>query len=723
MNESNWQERLGSVVQGRYRLKSFLARGGMGAVFLCEDLRLTGQVWAIKEMLSVNPLETPLVEEAFRREAEMLAGLRHESLPAIVDSFVEGTRHYLVMEYIAGVTLTRYLEGVGPLPSHQALGWGLELAEVLNYLHSQRPAVIFRDLKPDNVMVTEDQRLKLVDFGLARHFRPGKTRDTQAAGSIGYSPPEQWEDSDQTDERSDIYGWGAVLHFLLSAKPPSPVYGQQNLRQYRPDLEAGLEQLVLKCLAPDPTCRYADCRELILALKGLRTAIPTARKSPKWLPWLAMVGLLLAAGLGYTFTRSPQAPQPTLEMEQILQRTADIKSSLREKLESGQVASAIGPLQKLTRDYPQDGEAQVLLNNALVLQSQRPRLVIPVFSSTSGSEYEGVQMLNGLALAQRELNQQGVVDARRPQVGAQSIVLDYVNCDSRQELTLEGYLKAAARPEYALAIGPWSSQQLRIVAPILESAGFPTVAPTASDPGTSELGANCLTVADTDAGRVKALAGFFIDHGLRRAVVLRNEESVVGHSSAALFAREFDSLGGTTVAELGYLQETSDYSALVDRVAKVEADCVFMPEYRAGVVMTVTRQLRSRAPLRVGSLAAMYSHSPLESGQGLDGLVVCSYFFAQSPSVRDFTSRYQRFTGSNTPSHREANAYDSLYLIAQAIREVGFERAALREYLNSLGKTRPLYRGVSGEFSPRRHREMRQPYILEMRDGELRMLR
>lgn len=694
----------------------------MGAVFLCEDLRLPGQVWAIKEMLSAHPLETPLVEDSFRREAQLLAGLRHESLPVIVDSFVEGARHYLVMEYIPGETVAGYVERVGPLPARQALQWALELADVLSYLHSQQPPIIFRDLKPENVMVADSQRLKLVDFGLARHFRPGQARDTQAAGSIGYSAPEQWEDSDQTDERSDIYGLGAVLHFLLSGKPPSPTYGQQNLRQYRTDLDPALESVILKCLAADPASRYADCGQLILALQP-KSAVASPRRRKKLAPWLALAGLVLAVGLGFAFTLTPVVPEETLGMEQILQRTAQTKAALRQRLIAGQVAQALGPLEKLTREFPEDGEAQILLNNARVLQSPRSHLTIPVFSSTSGSEYEGVQMLNGLALAQKELNQGGVVDARRPQLGPQGIVLDYVNCDSRQELTLEAYLKAASQKQYALAIGPWSSQQLRIVSPIVESAGFPTVAPTASDPGTSDLGPNSLTVADTDVGRVKALARFFSDQGLKRAVVMRNEDSVVGHSSAAHFRREFASLGGATVAELGYLQDTHDYSALLDQVASLDADCVFLPEYRAAVVMTLTRQLRARGlRLRVGSLAAIYSHSPLETSQGLNGLVVCSYFFSQAPSVRGFTARYQSFSGSATPSHREANAYDSLFLVAQAIREAGFERAALRDYLNSLGKSRPAFRGVSGEFSPRRHQETRHPYILEMHNGQLRML-
>ncbi|MFN8610069.1 MAG: serine/threonine-protein kinase [Vulcanimicrobiota bacterium] len=293
MLKEGQDQRLGSVIQERYRLEAFLARGGMGAVFLCEDLRLAGQKWAIKEMLSASPAEAALVRDSFRREAEMLARLRHPSLPAIVDSFVEGQHHYLVMEYIPGLTLARHIQESGPADQNRATRWGVELAGVLAYLHGQQPPVIFRDLKPENIMVSEGGALKLVDFGLARHFRQGQRRDTQAVGSVGYSPPEQWQDQEQSDQRSDIYGWGAVLHFVLSGKPPSPSYSRQKLREYRPDLNGRLEAVVLKCLEPQPGLRYQTSQDLLRALQGDSghgEASPKRRRPP----WLALAGLLLA---------------------------------------------------------------------------------------------------------------------------------------------------------------------------------------------------------------------------------------------------------------------------------------------------------------------------------------------------------------------------------------------------------------------------------------------
>lgn len=694
----------------------------MAAVFLCDDLRLPGQRWAIKEMLTPHPLETALVEESFRREAKMLSELRHESLPVVVDFFCEDSRHYLVMEFIAGETLAERIARDGPASVQQVLKWGLQLSQVLQYLHSQSPPVIFRDLKPDNVMVvTNSNQLKLVDFGLARHFQPGKKRDTQAAGSVGYCAPEQWEDSDQSDERSDIYGLGATLYHLLTGRVPSPTYNQQSLKVHRSDIDASVEEIVLRCLRPAPIDRFRNGQELSQALSSCQTR-PPAKPATRKLGLAILAILLLVLPFASILSPWQNSPPRLLRFEQVLQRTAPLKAQLRQAREAD-----MSKIAELVESYPLDGEAQILLANARARKSQQPLLDIPVFGAVTGSEYEGIQMLNGLAFAQMEINESGgILDGADPSRGKKKIVLDFLDCQSRQDLTLEAYLKAADNPRLAAVIGPWSSQQLIAVSPIVESAGLPTLAPTASDPRTSQLGKNSLTVADSDLGRVRALAQQLIVLGLRRAIVIRNDESVVGHSSSADFEQIFEALGGTIVEVRSYLQETDDYGQVLSELGGLDADCIFLAEYRTGVVMTLTRKLRARGlKQRIASLAALHSEwPPKENAHELNGLMVCSFFYAQAPDpkVQDFVRRYQAFSGSPTPSHREAYSYDALKLVAQAIQEVGFKRQSLRDYFDSLGQTRPPYRGISGEFVPSRRKELRQAYLLEVRDGNLYLL-
>ncbi len=201
----------------RYLILRVVGRGGMAAVYQASDTRGKGVV-AIKEM-SQDDLAPDELQEAlasFKREAELLQKLKHPNLPRVYTHFSEGGRNYLVMDYIDGETLEQKLiTRNGPLPEAEVLPWARQLCDALGYLHSHNPPIIFRDLKPANVMVTKRGEVKLIDFGIARYFSARQGHDTQALGTPGYAPPEQYG-STQTDARADIYALGATLYHLLT---------------------------------------------------------------------------------------------------------------------------------------------------------------------------------------------------------------------------------------------------------------------------------------------------------------------------------------------------------------------------------------------------------------------------------------------------------------------------------------------------------------------------
>jgi serine/threonine protein kinase len=207
----------------RYRILSRLGQGGMGAVYKAEDSEFH-RIVVVKEMsqrgLLPDELQTATV--AFRHEAEMLASLQHYSLPRIFEYFVDEGRWYLVMDFIEGETLEQYLNKIqgGRLPVEEVLDIGIKLCTVLDYLHTRESPIIFRDLKPANIMLTAEKHLYLIDFGIARHFKPGQTRDTLVLGSPGYAAPEQ-HGKVQTTIKADIYSLGATLHQLLSGEDPA----------------------------------------------------------------------------------------------------------------------------------------------------------------------------------------------------------------------------------------------------------------------------------------------------------------------------------------------------------------------------------------------------------------------------------------------------------------------------------------------------------------------
>jgi len=211
-----------TLLNQRYRILKPLGKGGMGAVYKAQDSQLGDRAVAIKEMSQrgLDPQELQEAADAFKNDAHMLAGLFHRHLPRIYDHFSDAGRWYLVMDFIDGDTLEDYLtKAGGKLPMKEVLDIGIQLATVLSYLHQHQPPIIFRDLKPANVMRTPDGDLFLIDFGIARHFKQGQARDTIAYGSAGYSAPEQYGKA-QTTPQSDIYSLGATLHQSLSGNEP-----------------------------------------------------------------------------------------------------------------------------------------------------------------------------------------------------------------------------------------------------------------------------------------------------------------------------------------------------------------------------------------------------------------------------------------------------------------------------------------------------------------------
>ncbi len=266
----------GTLLNERYRILKSIGQGGMGTVYLATHERLDAVV-AVKEVRG-KPSDLQDYEEVMRQceqEARFLVKLNHSNLPKVTDAFIENERVYVVMEFIEGVTLEQRLrdndnKGLDPA---LVLEWGLQIADVIAYLHSQDPPIVFRDLKPANIMVQADGNVRLIDFGIARRFQPGAEKDTSLLGSVGYSPPEQFG-RNQTDSRSDIYAFGATLHHLLSGVDPSDhPFKFTPLILLIPEMPESLSDLLSQCLSLEPDDRPATIHEVALRLLAARDEI------------------------------------------------------------------------------------------------------------------------------------------------------------------------------------------------------------------------------------------------------------------------------------------------------------------------------------------------------------------------------------------------------------------------------------------------------------------
>ena len=287
----------GTVLQNRYRIARTLGVGGMGAVYLAQDMRLASRQIAVKEMIpdpTASPADQAQARQQFQLEASMLSSLDHLNLPKVSDSFTEGGNHYLVMDYVDGETLEDIMDRTtGSMPEGQIINWAIQLCNVLTYLHSRQPPVIFRDLKPGNIMVDQSGTVKLIDFGIARFFKPGKKTDTLKMGTMGYAPPEQYVGKGQTDARSDIYSLGATLHHLLTGRDPTehPPFSFDSAppRSLNPAISPHIEATIIKALAYDRAQRFQSASEMRRALLApVGPAVSAAPPSAKPLPWTAI---------------------------------------------------------------------------------------------------------------------------------------------------------------------------------------------------------------------------------------------------------------------------------------------------------------------------------------------------------------------------------------------------------------------------------------------------
>ena len=332
---------IGSVIDGKYEILREIGHGGMSVVYLAMDTHLNKQ-WAVKEIKKKGSGKNDeIIVNSLLAEANLMKRLDHAALPRIVDIIDNGVTIYVVMDYIEGESLDKILNEYGAQPEELVIGWAMQLCDALAYLHAQKPPIIYRDMKPANIMLKPEGNIKIIDFGIAREYKEQSLADTTVLGTKGYAPPEQY--SGQTDARSEIFALGMTMHQLLTGIDPRSGEAYAPVRMWNPELSEGIELIIDKCVEPAPENRYQNCSDLLYDLEhpDLITRGYKKRQKRKVAAFMAAAGMTVVFFLTGTVCTTIAKNINNSNYEILV--SPSTATALNEKIDSYKRAIAIYP--------------------------------------------------------------------------------------------------------------------------------------------------------------------------------------------------------------------------------------------------------------------------------------------------------------------------------------------------------------------------------------------
>lgn len=747
----------------RYRITEMIGKGGFGAVYKAADERFQNRIVALKEMsdAQLSASEKAKALQDLQNEANLLVLLNHPNLPKVSDFFKKDGKAYLVMEFIEGKTLEKDQEEQNnPLDERLVMSWALQLCAVLDYLHTQSPPIIFRDLKPANVMVTSKGEIKLIDFGIARFFKAAGKKDTQRLGSPGYAPPEQYRG--QTDARSDIYALGATLYDLLTKEQPIDSPARQanpdlfsSPSQFNPKIAPTVEAIILKAMALKPEDRYQTAADMYQAIS------PVVPSFPVPLPWwqqplsgvrnrkkLALiVGLLilvLFSGLVLPFiwplllgSSDPIKAWTTPNSELIGlsdgryafdtgidREDASLKKQAAAKLAEGDKTEAKSLWKQALVSDTSDAEALIYLENQRVLDSGAPYITFVVGTTLTGNEGDisyGRGNLQGAYVAQKEYN-----DGLKLSGGRQ-IRLLIANAGSKSDDVVdvaEQIVRAANQDKTIIGVMGWPySAYAQAAIPVFTSARIPMVSSTASADSLSGISPYFFRVAPPNKSEAIAAARYAEQqlHASHVALFV-DPKNTYSKSLADDFKQQFVVGGNQIIDTENYtIGDQAGLPTLLQKALNSNPDLIYFAGYPDDLAVLLIDLGTSQPNLHVLGGDALYAPNgyPLSARVGFSRLHFTSFaffdewdilgmdkpqFFSEYPN--DFNPTGQEHTNPYGFTRADKDvmlSYDTMYALFQGCQNIlvaqkTLTSATLKDSLTEITGTKAI-QGVSGQIS------------------------
>lgn len=326
----------GTLIDGKYKILSEIGRGGMSIVYLAINEK-ANKTWAIKEVRRDGKNDYNMVRQNLITEIDTLKAIKHPKLPSIADIIEDDDSFIIVMDYIEGRSMDTILEEKGSQPEEYVKEWAKQLCDVLGYLHSQSPPIIYRDMKPSNIMLRPDGDISIIDFGTAKRYDINlqSNESTTCLGTPGYAAPEQYGGRGRTDERTDIYALGMTLYTLLTnIDPRRSVIADKSIRKINPAFSRGLDKIIVKCTQDDANLRYQSCAELMYDLEHMDILDDEYNKKSKikigtfLLTTVLSIGLAVS-GVSFRFIAESKATDNYTELLQEAEQTSDYNEKVK----------------------------------------------------------------------------------------------------------------------------------------------------------------------------------------------------------------------------------------------------------------------------------------------------------------------------------------------------------------------------------------------------------
>ena len=743
---------------GRYVIDKPLGKGGMGSIFLAHDIRVNNKPVVIKQMLPNFSTEAERVEaeEAFQEEMKTLAAMSHPNIPNISDFFTQNNYHFIIQEFIDGEDLQKKLDAAGSkgLPEKLVLGWVSQVLSVLAYLENQDPQVIHRDIKPANIVVDANNRVRVVDFGVASHrFRVGTpaaglNKASTAMGTPGYAPREQFEGHETT--LSDLYALGATMHQLLTGRNPQgvePLFTYPPIKSLNPKISDATVRIVEKAIQNDLKRRYQSAAKMkadvdaLLAPKGVLSTF-RAKVIAVAIVLLALVGV----GGGVMVYEQQQSKQPatgaisTGKVAFDVDTTGRVATASNNNIGSasdapawakakrdasvqwkdGNISRAKAFYQQASTNDQTDAESQIYSENAGILLSGQPYYVIAVGSSFSGPKITtGRYALQGAYTAQHEINLNGGINGHK-------LVLELANDASGASGAVEAAKAAAADSNVLAFIGYSSSSRTKAGIQYLAEAGIPMITPTSSNPslnGSSYF----FRICPSDTVQGQDLANYaqtvLAKHANPTVVVFRDPNDPYSNGLANIFTA--DMAGKGTLVQENYTAQSGsaagttpqEYQTMLQGLTSTPDLIVFTGYASDGLRMGQALDTIGNRTTPVLSDDAFYDPAEfIAYGNVFKGrYTFTGYFYPDEDSLfpagsaaakvsQLMKSEYaSNFRASGKPNgygyarvpSEAALFYDAVKLTAQSIGKVGTSvtRSSLRDAIAGI-----TYQGVAGQI-------------------------